>query len=147
MEGGDSTTFQSEANWWNLSSSVSTAKITQTTTTLKWLLGGQNILGPAGQSAVYSTFFRSYTGLPPHSYAFISVTVWYFDDLWGTANTTGLSFQVDLNPSVNAPALRQETDFLSMDGGNAGELDLGRDHIRFGFGHTSSSLTLTLMNP
>ena len=146
MEGGDSTTFQNEANWWNLSSSVSTAKITQTTSTLKWLLGGQNILGPSGQSTVLSSFFRSYTNLPPHSFVGISVTVWYFDGLWGTTNNSGLSFQIDYNSPMTAPALRQTTDFLSLDGGKAGELDLGRDHIRFGLSHNSTSLTLYLIS-
>ena len=70
LEGSDSASLQKEADWWNLTSSMSSSRITQTTGTLKWILDGKNILGLSGDSDLfpYPAFIRTYQNLPPHNF-------------------------------------------------------------------------------
>jgi len=125
---------------------VSSAKITQTTNTLKWILGGQNILSSmstVSTSIGLPSFVRIYTNLPPHNFLGFHAVFWYFDDLWGSSMTE-IRFVIDGPAQVPLPELIHQTDFTTFDGGKSGELDLGRNHIKLGLPHNGTSLRLEM---
>ena len=143
LEGSDSASLQKEADWWNLTSSMSSSRITQTTSTLKWILGGKNILGLSGGSDLfpYPAFIRTYQNLPPHNFVGISGIFWYFDDMGGNANILGVLLQVN-EFTFSSIALRQDTDFTTYEGRIVNQYDLGRDHIKWALSSDASQLTL-----
>ncbi len=136
-----------DADLWDLRYGTSSAKITQTTNTLKWILGGQNILSSAADVATPNGppgFLRAYTNLPPHSFVSLHAIFWYFDNFWGVS---GPSIQLMINGvggSIILPDLKQLTDFTTFDGGKLGEKDLARDHLKLGFKHNATTLKIDL---
>jgi len=129
---------------WTQTAIQATAPITQTTSSSKWLIGGQSV-HVTGSSEGFGSYYleRVFSDLPPHSFVGVTILFWFFDDVWGfglpevsLGIVSGLSLK-------EFPRLKQE-DFTSEDGGQIGIHDLGHDHIKLGFFHSSSSITLSI---
>jgi len=143
LESSTHSDFLIEASMWRQTISQTIPPVTQTTTSMKWLIGGETVSTHPLNPGSTLFFERTLTDLPPHSFIGVTILFWFFDNYWGTSLPELQFSHLTSDVLILGPRLNQ-ADFTSEEGGQSGIPDLGHDHIKYGFSHSSSSLTLNI---